>query len=120
MHKHIFKIGVLITAFGMQSCTTAIIDAGNKATLPPLTRTVTYQTDIKPIMTNNCITCHAGPAPSAGLDLSNYQNTRYAAEQGNLVSRMNNTTNPMPPNGVLSPETLQIIDKWMTDNLPEN
>lgn len=111
---------MVVTIISFQSCTTAIIDEGNKDDLTPITRTVTYDADVKSIMTNNCITCHAGPAPSAGLDLSNYQNTRFSAEQGNLVFRMNDATNPMPPNGKLSPETLQLIDKWVTDGFPEN
>lgn len=106
--------------FTLQSCTTAILDEVDKNTLPPLEKTVTYESDIKSIMTNHCITCHAGPAPNAGLDLSTYANTKYSAEQGSLVARMNNATNPMPPSGKLSPETLQILDKWITDNLPEN
>lgn len=120
MYKKTFKIVLLALVLKIQSCTTAVIDKGNKNTLPPINKTVTYQTDIKSIMTNNCITCHAGPAPNAGLDLSNYQNTRYSAAQGNLVARMNSATNPMPPSGTLSPQTLQIIDKWIIDNLPEN
>ncbi|SIQ73740.1 c-type cytochrome [Maribacter ulvicola] len=120
MQKHIFKIVLLALVLAVISCTKAIIDEGDKSTLPPITKTVTYEADIKLIMTNNCITCHAGPAPNAGLDLSNYQNTKYSAEQGSLVARMNSATNPMPPNGTLSPQTLQIIDKWITDNLPEN
>ncbi|WP_460219265.1 cytochrome c family protein [Psychroserpens sp. MEBiC05023] len=114
-----FTIGIALLIIG-QSCTTAIIDEGDKNSLPPLTREVTYQSDIQSIMTNNCITCHAGPAPNAGLDLSNYQNTRFSAEQGSLVSRMNNALNPMPPSGKLSPQVLQIIDKWVADNFPEN
>lgn len=118
MTKRLLLIAILIIA--LQSCTTAIIDEGNKDTLPPITRTVTYDTDVKNIMTNNCITCHAGPAPSAGLNLSNYQNTRFSAEQGSLVSRMNDAANPMPPSGKLSPQTLQLIDKWVSDGFPEN
>ncbi|MCT4629071.1 hypothetical protein [Winogradskyella sp.] len=120
MKKYIkFGIGITTLIIGL-SCTTAIIDEGDKNSLPPLTREVTYQSDIQSIMTNNCITCHAGPVPSASLDLSNYQNTRLSAEQGSLVSRMNSVTNPMPPSGKLSPQILQIIDKWVTDGFPED
>lgn len=104
----------------LQSCTTAIIDEGDPSTLPPITRTITYQSDVQSIMTNNCITCHAGPAPNAGLDLSNYQNTRFSTEMGNLIQRMNNAANPMPPNGLVSPELRQVMDKWVTDGFPEN
>lgn len=112
--------GITISSiFLILSCTTAIIDEGDKDSLPPITLTVTYEADVESIMTNNCITCHSGSSPSASLDLSNYQNTKFSAAQGDLVSRMNNTSNPMPPTGKLSPEILQIIDKWITDGYPE-
>lgn len=118
--KGSIKLIIVLSAIFFQSCTTAVIDEGNKNDLPPITRTVTYDADVKSIMTNNCITCHAGPAPSAGLDLSNYQNTRFSSEQGSLVPRMNDAANPMPPNGKLSPQILQLIDKWVADGFPEN
>lgn len=104
----------------LQSCTTAILDEGDPSLLPPITRSVTYQSDVQSIMTNNCITCHAGPAPNAGLDLSNYQNTRFSAEMGSLIQRMNNAASPMPPSGLVAPELRQLMDKWMTDGFPEN
>jgi len=102
------------------SCTTAIIEEDSPSSLPPIDRIVTYDADVKVIMTNNCITCHSGPAPSANLDLSTYLNVRYSSEQGTLVERLNNATNPMPPNGILPAETRQLIDKWVTDGFPEN
>ena len=104
----------------LQGCTTAIIDEGDPSLLPPITRTITYESDVESIMINNCITCHAGPAPNAGLDLSNYQNTRSSTEMGNLIQRMNNAANPMPPSGLVSPELRQIMDKWVTDGFLEN
>jgi len=118
-NKHLYLI-VLGLTLTFQSCTTAIIDEGDKNSLSPITRVVTYQSDIRSIMTNHCITCHAGPAPNAGLDLSNYQNTRFSAENGGLVPRMNDAVNPMPPVGKLPATSLQLIDKWVADGFPEN
>ncbi|WP_299552362.1 hypothetical protein [Seonamhaeicola sp.] len=102
------------------SCTTAIIDEGTVDDLPVITRVVTYQSDIQSIMTNNCITCHSGPAPNANLDLSNFQNVRLTAENGVLIDRMNDAINPMPPSGILSPKIRQLVDKWAKDGFPEN
>ncbi|PCE64794.1 hypothetical protein B7P33_06385 [Sediminicola luteus] len=99
-------------------CTTAIID--DDGALPPITRRVTYQADVKQIMTNNCITCHGGPAPDAGLDLTTYEHTKASGQTGQLSGRMNNINNPMPQNGLLSPETRQLVDKWIADGYPEN
>lgn len=118
--KQIFKSALMVSVVLLsQSCTTAIIDEGNVDTLPPLTRTVTYQSDVESIMYNNCITCHGGQTPSDGLDLSTYQNTKSAAEQRNLIQRMNDATNPMPPQGLLTPEIRQVMDKWIADGLLE-
>ncbi|WP_339756601.1 hypothetical protein [uncultured Winogradskyella sp.] len=121
MIKRFFITIITITTITLsQSCTTAIIDEGTVEELPPLNRTVTYQSDVQNIMFNRCITCHGGSAPQSGLDLSTYQNTRFSAEMGSLIQRMNNATNPMPPNGLVSPELRQIMDKWVTDGFLEN
>ena len=115
----IITIG-LITSVGFLSCTKAVIDDIDPDTLPPITKTITYNDDVQTIMYNNCITCHGGVAPSAGLALNNYQDVKHAAQNGSLISRMNNSTAPMPPNGLVSPELRQIIDKWKTDGFLEN
>jgi len=119
--KRIFftSIAAMSLLLVLQSCTTAIIDEGSVDTLPPINRTVTYQSDVATIMFNNCLTCHSGNAPSDGLDLSTYANVRFAAEQRNLIQRMNDATNPMPQNGLLSPEIRQIMDQWIEDGLLE-
>ncbi len=119
MKKTILYTAVIAMVFALNSCTTAIIDEGDTSTLPPLNRTVTYKSDVEAIMFNNCITCHGGSAPSDGLDLSTFQNTKLAAQQRNLIQRMNDATNPMPQQGVLSPQIRQIMDKWVTDGLLE-
>ena len=104
----------------LYNCTTNTIDEGDITDLPPIEETVTYDTDVLPIITNNCIGCHSGPNANAGLQLTSYANVRAAAEQGNLVSRINNGSNPMPPTGILPPETRQIIDQWIADGYLEN
>ena len=119
MNKKIFIIGIIIINV-FQSCTTAIIDEGPVDALPPITRIVTYESDVQAIMFNRCVTCHGGSAPQNGLDLGTYQNVRFSAENGNLIQRINDGVNPMPQNGLLSPELRQIMDKWVSDGFPEN
>lgn len=121
MFKRVFIAVIFVALMAtFQSCTTAIIDEGNVAELPPIERTITYDTDVQTIMFNRCVTCHGGNAPQNGLDLSTYQNTRFSAEMGSLIQRMNDATNPMPPNGLVSPELRQIMDKWVSDGFLEN
>lgn len=110
-------IGVVVFLY---SCTTNTVDEGEVTDLPPIVETVTYNEDVAPIIANNCLGCHSGPNANAGLDLSNYANVRTAAAQGNMVNRINNGSNPMPPTGILPPDLRQIIDQWVSDGFLEN
>ncbi len=101
------------------SCSHADIVEETTGTLPPDTE-VKYDPQVQSIMFDHCITCHSGPAANAGLDLSTFQNVRASAQNGNLIQRMNNTASPMPPQGVLSPQVRQLMDKWVQDGFPEN
>lgn len=89
-------------------------------TTEPITNIIKYNTDVKQIMTNNCITCHGGPSPSAGLDLTTFANVKNAGLNRNLLERMNNATAPMPQSGLLLLSTRKIMDKWKTDGYLEN
>jgi len=83
---------------------------------------VTYDADVSSIIANNCSTsgCHASTNPAAGLALTNYTQVKEAAENGNLIARMNSTTAPMPQSGRLSASVLAIIDQWKEDGFLEN
>ncbi len=110
---------ILLLFLGLASCTKAFI-SNDEETTNPITKTIKYNSDVNQIMTNNCVTCHGGPSPSAGLDLTTYINVRAAALNRNLLERMNNVTAPMPQSGILLLSTRQIIDKWKTDGYLEN
>lgn len=107
--------------FTIYSCTsTSLEELEPIVTPPPVNETITYNPDIANIMNANCTSCHGGPSPQAGLDLTTYTNVRFAVENRNLVSRMNNISAPMPPDGILPSTTLQIIDDWIADGSLEN
>jgi hypothetical protein len=118
MNKRVYKV-ITAMVFVFSSCTKAIIDE-NPVDPKPLTDTIKYNPEVQGLMYDNCVTCHAGAAPSAGLRLDNYKDTKYATENGNLIQRMNSTTSPMPPSGILSADKRQIMDKWITDGFLEN
>ena len=117
--KIIIALLISIGILSFQSCTTAILDEGNVNSLPPINTPVKYNPDVKTIMTNNCITCHGGSAPNAGLDLTNYTNVSTSI-LGNLLNRVNDAQNPMPPSGLMLPIDRQKLQKWLDDGLPEN
>lgn len=78
---------------------------------------VTYTSHIKNILTTNCTKCHGGSTPRAGLDLTTYQNTK--SNSAKINSRMNSSSNPMPPTGKLDQATLDLVAKWISDGLKE-
>lgn len=99
------------------ACTKAIIDEGDGA---PITEVMKYDPHIQEIMFNHCITCHSGVAATAGIDLESFDNVRFYTESGNLLTRIEDAADPMPPSGLLPPEDRQRIAKWVTDGYLEN
>lgn len=80
---------------------------------------VAYENDVKPIIDNYCITCHSGGNPSAGFRLTNYDEVRSKTEKGNLLSRINDLSNPMPQAGLLPKEMRKIIASWASGGFKE-
>jgi mono/diheme cytochrome c family protein len=120
MYRKLTLAIMSLAVFVLYNCTTNTIDEGDITDLPPIVEKVTYDDDVEAIITANCIGCHSGPSANAGLDLTGYANTRAATEQGNLLARINNASNPMPPSGPMPPATRQIIDQWVEDGYLEN
>jgi hypothetical protein len=100
--------------FSFSSCSTATIEE------VIITEPVTYNVDISIIITNNCLPCHAGGFPAAGLNLEGYTNVRTSTENGNLLARINNVSNPMPQSGLMAPDLIATIEQWAEDGFIEN
>lgn len=116
---HFQNIALLLLLIATSfSCTKAIIDDGS--TDPdPITRAIKYSPDVERIMTDRCVTCHSGNAPSAGADLTTYENVRYYAEEKNLIERINDVAAPMPPDALMTADLRAQIEKWKTDGFPQ-
>ena len=107
-------LSFLILALCLSSCSTATIEE------IIITEPVTYNADVSIIITNNCLPCHAGGFPAAGLNLEGYTNVRSSTENGNLLSRINNVSNPMPQSGLMAPDLIATIEQWAEDGFIEN
>ena len=118
MKKTEYLIGLIVFSIITFGCTKETIEKGEDT--GQIDRIVVFDPDIENIAFNYCVTCHGGLAPSANLDLRTYQNVRSSAENGTLLNRIKDSTNPMPPGGLLNPEQRQIIAKWAEDGFPEN
>lgn len=77
---------------------------------------VTYTKDIKPLITENCVSCHR-PNNSPRLDLSTYAQVKAAAEQKGLIGRV--LSGAMPPSGALANEPKKLFSAWSQAGFPE-
>lgn len=108
-------IGVCVIMYFMNSCTKAFIPEEEDPTTIQIEETITYEKNIQPIIQNNCLTCHGSVNPSANLTLETFTQVNNAAQSRNLIQRLNNATNPMPPSGLLPAEQRALFDKWVQD-----
>ncbi|MBJ6367089.1 hypothetical protein [Snuella sedimenti] len=119
--KHIPTIACLLLIM-FYSCTNASEDDLTDSTSTP--STVTYNDHVKPIIDNNCISCHKVPAVNgASVSLLTYTNVKNAIQNNNLISKINGNGpgGLMPLGGPKLPQNLiDIITKWETDGLLEN
>ena len=105
---------ILIFAFVISSCSTTVIDE------VVITGPITYTADVSAIISNNCLPCHAGTAPSAGLNLETFTGVQNSTENGNLLVWINDSSNPMPTSGLMAIELRETIKEWATQGYLEN
>jgi hypothetical protein len=98
----------------ISSCSTSTIEE------VVITETITYTGSVRTIVSNNCLPCHGGTNPSGGLNLETYAGVRNAAENGNLINRINSASSPMPQSGLMAPALIATIEQWAADGYLEN
>lgn len=96
-------------------------DGGN-SNPPPVTGAVTYTVDIRPIVMTTCATanCHLGSTGQAGFGLETYALLKSAAQTRPLFTRIQSTTNPMPPTGKMSQANINLFLAWRDQGYLEN
>jgi hypothetical protein len=89
---------------------------------PPVTGTVTYNKDIQPIVMTTCATanCHLGSTGQAGFGLETYALFKSAAQSRGLFTRIQSSTNPMPPTGKMSQANINLFLAWRDQGYLEN
>lgn len=87
---------------------------------PTPTEKVTYEADIKSIITSNCTSCHGStPTNSAPMSLTTY--TQVSSYIDAILDRINRTgAGKMPVNGTLSVTDKNLIQQWKDGGLLEN
>ena len=85
---------------------------------------VTYNDNIKSIISSNCLSCHSSPPVNgAPFSLTTYSEVKTRAESGLLltaISRQTSEARAMPPSGRLPQATIDLVEQWITDGLLEN
>jgi hypothetical protein len=87
------------------------------------TADVRYSTIIQPVLSSNCVSCHGGSTPSAGIKLDTYEGVSIQAANGRLWGAISHTGNfsPMPKNAAkLSDCSITKIKKWLDAGHPNN
>ncbi len=87
------------------------------------TAAVKYSTSVLPVLSSNCINCHGGATPSAGISLDNYAGVKVQVDNGRLWGAVSHSASysPMPKNSAkLNNCSLDKIRIWIAAGAPNN
>lgn len=87
------------------------------------TENVSFMADIQPVITNNCLGCHSGGAPSGGINLSTHSSVKTVADNGRLMGAIRHESGftPMPQGADQLPQcTIDQFAAWVADGAPNN
>lgn len=82
--------------------------------------------DVAAVITNNCLSCHAGSSPQGSVSLVSYADLTgpSPADPGSTVLarslvRMRDATSPMPPTGMLADADIAVLQAWSDAGAPK-
>jgi len=120
-------IGIAVTAVVVVSCTKQSEDVlqaqqgGGTTTCD--TTNMKYSTNVVPILTANCYSCHANGIVNAGVTLDSYSNVLIQVNNGNIIGAITHASGyvPMPfDGGSLSDCDIATIKAWINEGAPNN
>lgn len=79
-----------------------------------------YTDHVKPIIDNNCVSCHSSSGTASYLPLTNYTEVKESID--GIIDRIKRPSGDplkMPKGGSLSQSNIDIITQWKTDGLKE-
>ena len=114
-------IAAMFLAFAAVGCTN---DSTSDLIDDPNDIVITYNENVKTIIDNNCIVCHAAtPVNGAPMSLTTYQNVKDAVQTRGLldrISRAQGESGMMPNGGTRLPQhQIDIIAQWSAQGLLE-
>jgi hypothetical protein len=84
---------------------------------------ISYATDIVPLLQSNCYSCHSLAASQGGISLEGYSRIKNFADNGRLIGAVSHAAgySPMPKNGSKLPDCeINKIRSWINDGAPDN
>jgi hypothetical protein len=82
---------------------------------------VTYSKTIWPVMQTSCTGCHTGSSPGAGILLTNYNEVKAIAVNGNLMNSLNGKgVSKMPKGGSFTFCRISQFDIWVKNGSLNN
>lgn len=105
----IYSYSLLLVVSTFMACQVSQVNTSSK---PMSFDNITYESTIKYIVENNCLSCHSGRKPSGRLLLNSYEKVKNQIENGELLQRINDKQDPMPKRGLMSKEERLAIQKW--------
>lgn len=82
---------------------------------------VNYTNDIKPLMESSCVSCHGTPPTNgAPFSLETYDHVSGKADLiFSAMQRQNGAPGAMPPAGRLPQATIDLVQEWISNGVPE-
>ncbi|MFG0332038.1 MAG: c-type cytochrome domain-containing protein, partial [Maioricimonas sp. JB049] len=88
-----------------------------------------FESDVLPILEQQCLRCHSGAEPKGGLDLTVREHILNGGDSGPavdlkdpaaslLLEAVNYESYEMPPTGKLAPRQIAAISGWLERGLP--
>lgn len=119
------NIRVLLLSLGLASCTNDSEEElyGNTDPANCDLSQVTYALTVKPILQQNCYSCHGGGIAEGSVTLDDYPGVKTQLDKGKLLASIRHLPGhpPMPKNAPkLSECNIARIAKWYDAGAPNN
>ncbi|SEK50411.1 hypothetical protein SAMN04487910_0677 [Aquimarina amphilecti] len=108
------NILIIVLGFSLLSCERNVEEESGIITEELCDPAISFTTNIKPIIDNNCIRCHGG---NQAPDLRTYENIRNNSERIRTEVVVNRT---MPLGGSLSNDQIELVRCWIENGALNN
>ena len=114
-------LSICLSVILFTSCTNdSLDDLTPSGTNNNTSGTITYNANVKSILSQQCVSCHGSVNPSGNLNISTYTTAKNNINK--IISRIDLQTGQsgiMPPSGRMAENNIQVIKDWKTQGLLE-